>query len=258
MKLLKSTCLSLAFGFLSLSLVAQEKSDSPLGLSLKLKKGSVWRGIEVNSGIVIDGRLELSTLDNSLSMGVSGVSSVDPQYKEFNYYASFEKSGFSVAIWDIFNYSDGNALDYNINDAFNYNASETGRFVDLELGYKFSDAFPIKLSWATIIFGRDRDVINDEGKKGNKYSTFVHASYPVVQDSKVNLDFGIGGAFAFRNASNSKSNFYGTTYGIVHINLSAHRDVEIGSYKLPISLNAVWNPQKQKTYFEMAFDIIRF
>jgi len=257
MKLLKLTCISLAFGFTSMNLCAQKKLNSPLSLSVQLKNANIWRGIESTSSSLISGNIKLSTNDNSLSIGVAGLTTFDSDSKEFNYYASYKKSGFSIEIWDIFNYSEINYLNYNTNDAFNYNANESGRFIDLQLGYKFSDAFPLKLNWNTIIFGRDRGKINEKDD-GNKYSTFVGASYPVIQNSKVDLDLGAGGAFALRNASGSKENFYGKTYGIVHINLTAHRDFIIGNYELPITFNAVWNPQNQKTYLEMAFDIIRF
>jgi len=258
MKLLKSSCLSLAFGLLSISLSAQEKSESPLGLSVTLKNAHVWRGIEVTNSLLINSSLKISTFDDALSVGVAGNTTVEGTFKEFNHFISFEKSGFSIALWDIFNYSDGNASDYNITDAYNYNASETGRFMDLELAYKLSDAFPLTISYNTIIFGRDRGVIDKKGNIGNRYSSFVHASYPIIKDTKLDLDFGVGGAFAYRNVSGSEKNFYGDTYGIVHINLNAHKDIIIGKYEIPFLFEAIWNPKSKKSHFVISLDIIRF
>jgi len=128
----------------------------------------------------------------------------------------------------------------------------------VELEYQFNESFPLKLHWNTVVFGWDRKDIDDKGTKGNKYSSYVSAYYPIIQGEKVNLTAGVGGAFALRGTKYSKENFYGKTSGIINVELTASKVVEILEYKLPISVSGIWNPQAQKTYAQIVFDLVRF
>jgi len=257
MKFLKTACLSVALGLLASNFYAQEKTDGPLKLAIKAKNSNISKGGLVTDNFNVTGDLRFSTKDDAFTIGVFSGSSIARDYREFNYYASFSKNGFKLGIDDIYNPEKNSAV-YQKYNAFNYNAKETGHFIDLSLEYQFAGPYPVKLHWNTVVFGNDRDKINKKGTEGNRYSSYISAYYPIVQGKKVNLTAGIGGAFALRSTKKIKKNLYGETAGIVNVELTASRVVEIFDHKLPISVSGIWNPQAQKTYMQIEFDLIRF
>lgn len=276
MKFLKTACLLFASTLVVSSLSAQEEKEekySPVNMSLQVKNSHIWRGLEVSDNALIDGDLRLVDKSNTFGVGIWGATTFDTDFKEFDYYVSFKKAGFSLEVWDIFNYSkkntkDANNLDgYNTDDAFDYSAHTTGRFIDVRLGYQLPvEKFPLNISWNTVVFGRDRSVVKKDNtgyeKTGNNYSTYVELGYPILRNQVVDLDVAVGGAFAFRPGYNKsgkkRKNFYGETAGIVNVSLEASRTVKLGSYELPISLTGIWNPQHQKTYMQIALDVLQF
>jgi len=268
MKLLKTACLSVTLGLLASNFYAQEKqekTDGPLKLAIKAQSSNIDKGGEVTDRFLVNGDLKFTTKDDLFTLGVFAASSIEKGYTEFDYYAKVQKSGFSVAVWDIFNYSnlrsdsDKNASKKPEYNAFNYNGRENGRFLDFVLEYQFNDSFPLKLHWNTVFFGNpDRDVIDKKGAVGNRYSTYVSAYYPVIQGQKVDLTAGVGGTFAFREGKTNRYSLYGDTAGVINIELKATRNIEIFDHKLPVSFSGIWNPQAQRTYMQVAFELVSF
>ena len=86
-------------------------------------------------------------------------------------------------------------------------------------------------------------------------STYVSLDCPVLRHHVVNLDFGIAGAFALDKYSGTKANFYGDTAGIVNVNMTASKVLNIGKFKLPVSAMAMWNPMQNIANIQVAFDL---
>mgnify|MGYP001128017905 CR=1 FL=1 len=141
-----------------------------------LQNMHLWRGQQVADGGVLAADLNVGLLDDKLKVGLWGGTDFTGDYKEFDYYVSYSVAGFTVAVWDIFNYSP--ALTFS-KDIFNYNKHSTGHFLDLSVAYDFDTKFevPLRLYWATIFAGRDLTIDGD-----NRYSTYVNAEYSVFRD----------------------------------------------------------------------------
>ncbi len=213
-------------------------------IEVNLQNMHLWRGGEVADGVVITSDLGYSLMDGNLRVGFWGGTNVVGSYKEFNYYASYRVEGLSFTLVDTYNFSDG--ASYNNREFFNYNPSQTGRFLDATLKYYFGDDFPLTLSWSTVLFGRDRNIENTE----NLYSTFCNVEYRIYQRDRWQVDGSVGAAFAL-NDDGVSPNFFGTGPGIVQVMLRAQRKVSIGEYTVPIFIAGMVNPQASKGYLQL-------
>lgn len=233
---------------------AGKRTYQPVDFTLQIKNMHLWRGMEVSDGMTFATDIRLKDKKDMFNFGLWGGISANGSFKEFDYYASFSKAGFILAVWDIYNFSPG--ASYNNRQMFNYKAKETGHFVDVSASYQFQKNFPLKISWSTIVFGRDRDGLNSK----NRYSSYVFAGYPILRHRAVNLDFGIAGAFALdkgkdKDGNLTKANFYGDTAGIVDVNLTASKTLDLWGYKLPVSLMVMWNPQNNYANIQIALNL---
>jgi hypothetical protein len=237
-------------------LAAQTTTEyKPVGGVLQLKNMHLWRGQEVTGGAALTTDIYYTAKKQHFRFGLWGAAGVNGNFKEIDYYVSYNVKGFTFALWDIYNFSRG--ADYNNRQVFNYKARETGHFIDLSVSYQFQQKFPLKIYWATILFGRDRGALNEK----NRYSTFIELSYPVLSNKIVDLDIGIGGAFAMSKAKDvsggkSDAHFYGNSPGIVSVNLTLSKTLDIGGYKLPISVTPMWNPEKNYANIQVALNFI--
>ncbi|MBD9293157.1 MAG: hypothetical protein EGS78_00875 [Bacteroidales bacterium] len=109
------------------------------------------------------------------------------------------------------------------------------------------------MSWSTVVFGRDRNSDNTK----QKYSTFVYAEYPVFQNDDWKVEIGAGGAFALSRAGED-AHFFGTKAGIVHVTLQVSHDLKLGNYTIPVYVKGMWNPQSNKSYFQIGAEVIHF
>ena len=225
-------------------------ASAQLHLMVDLQNNHLWRGMEVADGCVVLSDLSYTFAHDHMTVGLWGGTNTDGSYKEFNHYVSLRTGGLELSAWDTYNFSPD--ASYNNRQYFNYSAHETGRFLNCTLNYRFQQpGFPLLLSWSTIMFGRDRSADNSR----QKYSTFAYAECPVYRKDGWQVDLGVGGAFALRKAS-ERSNFYGTTSGIVHISLGVSHDLRLGSYSIPVHATTLWNPQSQKAYFQIGARIV--
>ncbi len=238
--------------FLSSGLLAQDKDAyKPVDFSLQLKNMHLWRGLQVTNTALSAVDLNLKDKSNSFTVGLWGGAGFNGDYKEFDYYMSYAKGGFKVALWDIYNFSKG--ATYNNHQVFNYSARETGHFIDLSVAYRFQGKFPLNVSWATVIFGRDRGALNEK----NLYSTYVSMDYPVLRGKEVDVDLGIAGAFALKPEKGTDAHFYAKDAGIVSVNVTASKKLQLGSYTLPVSVMGMWNPANNEANLQIALDIFQ-
>ena len=246
----KNLVLILLCVVMAVPVMAQEnEKTSPVDFSLQLKNNHLWRGYEISTEAAFATNIFVATKDKSFMLGVWGGAGLSGNYKELDYYTSYSTSGFTVALWDIYNFSPGAA--YNNTNVFEYRAKETGRFIDLSVGYQFQGNFPLSASWATIVYGRDRDTANEN----NRFSTFVTLGYPIIKNRLVNLDLSCSGAFALNPEENTDAHFYANDAGIVMVALTASKNIKLGSYNLPVSVMGMWNPVNKNTNIQLAIDI---
>ncbi|NDV94800.1 hypothetical protein D0T84_07685 [Dysgonomonas sp. 521] len=250
MNYFKITILTIALLLLSHSLCAQNEGKyNPVDFSLQLKNMHLWRGLQVTNTALAAVDLNIKDKSKSFTFGLWGGAGCTGDYKEFDYYLSYEKNGFKVALWDIYNFSKD--ATYNNRQVFNYSARETGHFIDLSIAYRFQGSFPLNISWATVIFGRDRGAMNEK----NLYSTYVSMDYPVLRGNVVDVDLGLAGAFALNPEKGTDAHFYAKDAGIVNISVTASKKLQLGSYTLPVSVMGMWNPANNEANLQIALDI---
>lgn len=217
-----------------------------------LQNMHLWRGLQVADGGVLSADLNVGFLDDGLKVGLWGGTDFTGDYKEFDYYASYTVAGFTVAVWDIYNYSPD--LPYS-KDIFNYNKYSTSHFLDLSVAYNFDTLLkvPLRVSWATIFAGRD---LNLEGN--NRYSTFLYAEYSVFRDEHWTVDVGLGGTFAFnRDGADGGANFYGYD-GVNQISLKTTYKLRIKRFEMPLFAHAMWNSDQRQGYLQVGVNLFAF
>lgn len=234
-----------------------EDANAQLHLKTNVQNMHLWRGMEVTDGLVFTTDLSVTDKKEHFTLGLWGGMNTKGSYKEFNHYISYADQGFKIAFWDTYNFSPG--ASYNNKEYFNYKSDETGRFIDATVSYDFKRLLPLRLSWSTIIYGRDRDKQNTK----NLYSTFVYGEYTVYDDVHWNVSPGIGAAFALSpdkalSATGKAYHFYGNNPGIVHLCLNVMYKLRILGANFPVSVMALWNPQSSKGYFQVGVQLISF
>lgn len=225
-----------------------------LHYNASLETSHLWRGLEVSKGLTFNNEFAISDNNNHFRLGAWGGMQVDGDYKEADIYASYTIGGFSVAVWDIYNFSDGIYANDKQYRYFNYDARTTGHFLDAAISYNFAQhGLPLSLSWATVLAGRDRGNLN----KQNIYSTFVQAAYTFYEDDNWKVDASVGGNFALSNYDeNDGATFYGKSAGVNDVRLGCTYKLKVGKANLPITSQMMWNPEANKGYFRVAINLL--
>lgn len=225
----------------------QHEIDFPVDFHLQVKNAHLWRGLQVTNTAMI--ATDINYSKDGFKAGFWGGAGFTGVYKEFDYYISYHKKGFTVAVWDIYNFSSD--ATHNNTEFFNYSPLETGRFIDLTLGYQLQGKIPVRLDVTTIFFGRDRGISN----KHNLYTTYVALGYPAIKHQKVNVDLGIAGAFTLKPEEGSRANFYAHKDGIVNLNLTFSKTLNFQEYQFPVSAMVMFNPVENQAHLQLAVNL---
>ncbi len=223
-----------------------------LHVNAGLETAHLWRGMEVSDGLTYNADLSVSDKADHFRLGIWGGGEFTGDYKEFDYYLSYAINGFSVSVWDIYNYSDDAPGNKKI---FNYKPNHTSHFIDAGIAYNFGavSKVPLTLSWNTIIAGRDRGSTGDH----NLYSTYIAASVIAYDNNKWNVNPSIGCSFAFDPEDGSDANFYGGhKFSVVDLRCNVTYKLRIKNYPLPITVGAMWNPDANKGYFRAGITLV--
>lgn len=212
-----------------------------IGASVDVRTAHYSNGIVVTSEVNVASDLHFKTKNNAFKAGMWGAFGINGNFTEFDYYVSYAVKNFTFAVWDVYDFSPGRP--YNNRQAFNYKARETGHFLEASVDYLMSKKFPLKLHYSTVVYGRDRDKLNEK----NVYTSVVRLEYPVIDIDGFRLDASIAGVFAY----GSRSTLYSKTGGITDIRLRFSKDLKLGNYKLPIYIVPLWNPQANLVHVQV-------
>lgn len=253
--------------FSLLALVPMGMQAQKLHYNAGLETSHLWRGLEVGNGLIFNNDVSISDNNGHFKLGLWGGMSTDGDYKEADVYFNFNHSGFNLAVWDLWNFSAG--IPGN-GKYFTWAADRTSHLTDVAISYDFKPMcnFPLTLTWATLVQGRDRGNVarDDNGKivdplneAQNVYSTFVQAAYRIYEDEDWNVDASVGGAFAL-NPYDKKyglnNNLYGKHAGVTDVRLGATYKLKIGKYTLPVGGQMMWNPEASKAYFRATVTLL--
>lgn len=232
-----------------------------------LETSHLWRGLEVGNGLIFNNDVSISDNNGHFKFGLWGGMATDGDYKEADVYFNFNHSGFNLAVWDLWNFSDG--IPGN-GKYFTWAADRTSHLTDVAVSYDFKPMcnFPLTLTWATLVQGRDRGNVARDGngkivdplnEAQNVYSTFVQAAYRLYEDENWNVDASVGAAFAL-NPYDKKygldNNLYGKHAGVNDVRLGATYKLKIGKYTLPMGGQMMWNPEASKAYFRATVTLL--
>lgn len=230
----------------------------------------LWRGLEVGNGLTLNNDVSISDNNGHFKFGLWGGMAVDGDYKEADVYFNFNHSGFNLAVWDLWNFSDG--IPGN-GKYFTWAADRSSHLTDVAISYDFAPKchFPLTLSWATLVQGRDRGElardergqIIDEKDAQQVYSTFVQAAYRLYENEDWAVDASVAAAFAlnpydkdFREAHGLQNNLYGKHAGVNDVRLGATYKLKVGKYTFPVTGQMMWNPEASKAYFRASIVLL--
>jgi hypothetical protein len=217
------------------------KTPGQVVLRVQVKSSHLWRGFRVTDAPMVGTNAAYVFPGGHWETGFWGGGGFTGEYREFDYYISFAKNGFRVALWDIYNFSDYMPTDRRL---FDYDGATTLHFIDLSVGYQFGKAFPLDVSVATILYGRDRNIIEIQNgaprrEDRDRFSTYVQLTYPVYdREAKINLY--VAGAFALNG---DQAHFYGSKPNIVNMGVEVSKTFDVNGYQVPASATAMWNPE---------------
>lgn len=160
----------------------------------------------------------------------------------------YASNGFSIGLWDLFN-TRGVASP----DVWDYDKESTGHLLDLRTSYNFGKEFPLTLEADVLLYGSGDSQLND-GDLEQRYSTYVQVSYPLVKDSKVNLNAFAGAGFSL----NGDTHLYGDgeeNFDLVNVGLTASKTLKFLDLSIPVSATTLWNPALKFARVQLAATI---
>lgn len=227
--------------FLLLLTSVATHAQGRFNVSMDAKNMHYWRGLRVTDGFVTAPMV--GYYNGGFAVFAWGGLSVDGSYKEVSQIISYSTGGFNITLLDIFNFSDAPDASY-----FNFKSDETNHITDLSVSYDFLETLPLRLVFASVIYGNDRDSNGD-----NRYSSYLEAGIPLIYETFAVQPYAAIG-FAFRSADDTS--LYGSnSFDLVNIGLRVSKSVELGNYSLPVTGTLGFNPSFKQASVEIALSI---
>ncbi len=229
--------------------------------SAHLKNMHIWHGFVVHPGAVFATSLEYNTRDKKFTFGVWGgasFTSVDVVHKDTGDYVGANYKEFSI--YSVYRFSDkffieavthnnytgveerGDKLEY-----WSYDKTQGYNFVDVNFGYNITPNTLLYL--ATIVGGGSGDYeVQDDGSLKDSWTHYFEVKSKVWQKKDSSLSLFAGGAWSFI----TDKTFYTEGAGnVINVGASFNKNINIGNYKLPVEVTAMWNPEKEKTVLQL-------
>lgn len=226
-----------------------EEHPSPFKVTADLVSHYVWRGSMATGSPTPNFQPTLAYTKANFEIGVWGSTDFAGSYKELDPYVTYTAGRVKFAVTD---------YDWNFNHSnyFNYKNSETSHMLEGTLGFTGTDAFPVSITWNTMLYGFDKE--SDDSTK-QAFSTYIELGYTCGQ---AYLFFGITpwsgyynnyGATAFDTGAAKK------TFSVVNIGASITKALKItDSFSLPLKGTLVINPSatySKADYVHLVFGI---
>lgn len=241
---MKKILLSLV-ALVSAGVFAQEEKGR-VDFSVGVETQHLWRGLKVSQKPVFTALTSFDlTQDGALKVGTwGGMSTGDDGYKEIDYFIQYSKGGFTVGLWDLYNFGN-DKFNPAGKDIFNYASKNNGHLLDLRFNYFFGEENPLSLE-ADFIFYGTADARFEGNDVKQKYSTYLQASYAVNAGAGVSVTPFIGAGFAL-NGKDGNNDLYGAkeNFSVVNLGFNVAKTVNIGNYSLPLVATTMWNPAQK-------------
>tara|TARA_R110002049_G_scaffold11341_6_gene53638 strand:- start:4649 stop:5488 length:840 start_codon:yes stop_codon:yes gene_type:complete len=252
-------CFAFCLGIATAS--AQEDTYKAFSASGHLKNMHTWHGFVVHPGAIFATSLEYNSRNKKFTAGVWGGASftsvdvvnkntglnVSANYKEFSIYTKYRFSDkFFIEAVTHNNYTGveerGDKLHY-----WSYDKTQGYNFVDINFGYNITPNTSLYL--ATIIGGGSGDYeVQADGSLENSWTQYFEVKSKVWEKDDASLSVFAGGAWSLV----TDKTFYTESAGnIINVGAAFNRNISIGTYKLPVEVMAMWNPEKEVTVLQL-------
>jgi hypothetical protein len=193
----------------------------------------VWRGSLATGSPTPNFQPTLAYIIGNLEVGVWGSTDFIGSYKELDPYIFFTagkiKLGFTDYNWNFFQ------ADY-----FNYKNSETGHRLEGSVGFTGTEAFPLSLTWNTMLYGLDKK--SDDSTK-QAFSTYIELGYT---RGVASFFMGITPWAGYYNNYGITTFDQGAakkTFSVVNVGASVSKSLNFSEfYSLPVKATLVVNP----------------
>lgn len=233
----------------------------PFKANAHIKNMHTWHGSVVHPGAIFATSLEYNSQDSKFTFGVWGGASfsstdvynssldeyVSANYKEISMYVVYHISeNFFIEAVSHNNYTGveerGDKLHF-----WSYDKTQGYNFVDLNLGVNVSKNTSLYL--ATILGGGSGDYeIETTGSYKDSWTHYLEIKSKVWEKDDSKLSLFAGGAWSFI----TDKTFYTENKGnIINVGATFGKNIDLGNYKIPVELTAMWNPEKEKTILQL-------
>ena len=243
---MKKILFTLVMGLFTTLIFAQDKGT--FDFTASLHNQWYWRGYAVGPDPII--AAQASFKYKGLEIGTWNGYGTSGMWKDVDTYISYSKGGFSIALWDVFNYSDytaspGYAAYGNHTQASYFHlGAGTRHFLDLSVGYSVPKT-GLSFFLATLVGGRDR---NADGSQ--VYSSYFKTSYSFDLDKGVSVTPYVSYGFAL-NSQNGGTFWQWTDSAVANAKSAGFNEVGINvskpvkitdSYSVKASAGVVASP----------------
>ena len=219
------------------------KKKDTLTIGVDLMSRYVFRGTQLG-GASPSIQPNLAYTRGKLSIGLWGAYAINQTAasQEADFYVSYAiTKNIGIAVTDYFFPTDDGNYKY-----FDYDKLTTGHLLEASVSYSGTEKLPLSVLLATNFYGSDPIRLNADGtRKGIQYSSYAEVGYAFNK-----FDAFIGFNLTKPNENLGESGFYGNTFGVVNLGLTAEREVKITkTFDLPLTFSLITNPQAQKIFF---------
>ncbi len=224
----------------SFSQTEDKKDDNLLSVSCDLMSRYVWRGTDFGASPSIQPGVEFSK--NGFTIGAWGAYALNlTGAQEADLYVGYTYNNmFSLTVTDYFFPNELGTYQY-----FDFDKNTTGHILETSISFNGTEKIPLTVLLATNIWGADATKLNSDGiNDGIQYSTYAELGY-----SYKNISAFMGFNFTDPDETLGETGFYGNSFGVVNLGLTATKDITISNkFKLPLSVSLITNPQAEKIY----------
>lgn len=245
--MIKKTTLLILLLFSSLIIFSQEeeKSESKkdtLTIGVDLMSRYIFRGSDVGGASPsIQPNLEYTR--GKFTVGLWGAYAINQTgSQEADFYVTYAVTkNIGVTITDYFFPTDDGNYKY-----FDYDKLTTGHLLEATISYSGTEKLPLSFLLATNFYGSDPIRLNIDGtRKDIQYSTYAEIGYAFKK-----FDAFIGFNLTNPDETIGETGFYGDTFGVVNLGITANKNVKITkTFDLPLTFTLITNPQAQKIFF---------
>ena len=231
-------------------LATNPPENEKLKLSADFVTRHFWRGNMSGSKPCIQPTVTYS--NKNFSACLWGSYTFDRSYEEIDLILGYKLGKyFQLGVADYFEYDGNDEL-----NPFDYKKSTTPHWIDANIKFKGTKAFPISIMFSSIVYGYR--VPNGESNAGeSKLSNYVELGYATKIGSKgVKFEFGFApNGDSYTRVVREGKKYENNKFAVVNLGLKITDKIEFKNYKLPIKASVICNPYKETINFAFGFTL---